>query len=578
MILARLDAGGIDLARFSSRKMETTHQMKFTSILVCSLVLCGLFGAAEAQAARTVYQVEMRDGVKLATDVYLSTRGDGPWPVILGRTPYGKSLSADIGSFSSSGYAVVIQDVRGRFASEGIARPWVDDGWGELQDGYDTVQWIRAQSWCNGKVVTVGPSAGSILQMLLAGAAPEGLVGQLWEVGPFSNYHQTCYFGGVFRKSLVEGWLSAGLWPSECLVEIRAHPTYDDYWCLQNLGERAEVVNWPIAFVGGWFDIFQQGTLDAFTTIQQRGGPNTRGDVHLLMGAWTHAVNNTQVGEQVFPDSAKKPSQWPSYEEWFACWLKDQPLRVDLPPVLYYTMGELPDKLDTPGNEWRSADTWPPESNLTSFYLTTEGGLRREPGQPGSFSYLYDPKNPVPTLGGQNLVLPMGSFDQRPIENRSDVLLFTTEPLAEPLEVTGRITAVLYVSTSTPDTDFTAKLTDVYPDGRSMLLNDGIRRLRFRNSLSNPESVTPGEIYRLEIDLWSTSMVFNAEHRIRVAISSSNSPRFEPNPNTGNPDWTSSDAVIAEQTIYVGGERSSHVLLPVVGETSGISQWERWGD
>ncbi len=534
--------------------------------LVAALICAGLI-APEIFAAPTTYMVEMRDGVHLATDVYLPRQGDGPWPVMLGRTPYDKRSSSDLSFFTSSGIAVVVQDVRGRYGSEGEAIPFVNDGWGALQDGYDTVEWIRAQDWCNGKVATIGASAGGMTQMQLAGSAPEGLVGQLISVAPLSIYHTTMYNGGVFRKILTEGWLSGTKWPTDVLELIKSHPTYDDYWRVQNLGERVEHVDWPVTLVGGWFDIFQQGTIDAFTEIQTRGGPNARNNVHLIVGAWTHGVNNTKVGDLTFPEKAKMPSAWPETDDWFDAWLFDEPLSPEPPSVLYYTMGEIPYGRDIPGHEWRSADTWPPpQSQEIPFYLTELGDLHRDTPQTASLGYSYDPKQPVPTVGGQNLILPAGSFDQREVEEREDVLVFTTPVLEEPLEVTGHLTAVLYVSTSAQDADFSVRLSDVYPDGRSMLLTDGIRRLSFRNSFSETEAVVPGEVYRLEVDLWSTSMVFNEGHSIRIAVTSSNTPRYEPNPHA------------SEQTVYLGGDRASHVLLPLVGEDTGIDGWEAWAN
>ncbi len=219
-------------------------------------------------------------------------------------------------------------------------------------------------------------------------------------------------------------------------------------------------------------------------------------------------------------------------------------------------------------------NTWPPENfSLTPFYLHDDGNLQRTKPEPSQLSYVYDPQNPVPTRGGQVFFMPSGAFDQREYENRDDVIVFSTPPLAEPVEVTGQMFAVLYVSTSAVDTDFTAQITDVYPDGRSMNLTHGIRRLSFRNSYEIHELATPGEIYRLEIDLQSTSMVFNTGHQIRVAISSSNSPWFEPNPNTGIPNDSISNAVKATQTIYLGGEHASYINLPILEDASGIKNY-----
>ncbi len=556
--------------------------MKTSSMLILFLVSFILMNASfsaedeKPQLQPINYMVEMRDGTKLSTDVYIPEKGGPLYPVLLERTPYNKVNLKGLVHFAENGdFATVAQDVRGRYESEGHPRPFEDDGWGEHQDGFDTVQWILSQPWCNGRIATTGGSAGGITQIQLAGSAPPGIVGQHVVVAPLSGYHSTFYWNGVFRKSLVEGWLVAAQWPADNLGEIRSHPTYDSYWQVQNLGERVDKVNWPVVISAGWYDIFQQGSIDAFQAIQEKGGPNARKNVHLVMGPFHHGINMLKVGEFEFPESAKIPDTWPKGSDWFRHWLNDEPLSVDPPPVLYYTMGEMPVG-DAPGNEWHEAQSWPPPSKPVQFYLTETEGLAKQKPSDGKLAYTYDPENPVPTAGGTNLLIPAGPFDQRNylinkkedlranIEDRDDVLIFATEPLKEPIEVTGNVRAVLYISTSAVDTDFTVKLTDVYPDGRSMLITDGITRLGFRNSLETFETATPGEVYRLDVDVWSTSIVFNKGHRIQIAVSSSNAPKYEPNPNTGNLDWKSTEKIKAQQTIYIGGERASHVILPII--------------
>jgi putative CocE/NonD family hydrolase len=226
-------------------------------------------------------------------------------------------------------------------------------------------------------------------------------------------------------------------------------------------------------------------------------------------------------------------------------------------------MGDVVDE-KAPGNYWRSADTWPPQAKATPYYLQANKGLTTsKPEGDDQQTYKYDPHDPVPSRGGQNLLIDKGPMDQRPVESRPDVLLFTTEPLAEPVEVTGRITAKLYVSSDCPDTDFTVKLCDVYPDGRSLLVTDGIRRASLRNGYEKHEALVAGEVYELEVDLWSTSLVLNKGHRIRVAVSSSNSPRFEPNPNTGDPHPVSGKSRVATNTLHLSAQKASHIVLPI---------------
>jgi uncharacterized protein len=533
-------------------------------------MLAGPVGAAVP--LRSTVLVPMRDGVRLATDVYLP-EGTGPWPVALARTPYGKrNVESDTGvqlsGLRQSGIAVVAQDVRGRFASEGKARPSVDDGWGSLQDGFDTVTWIRQQPWANGKIATFGASSLGDYQYLLAGAGPEGIVGQHVSVGAFSPYHGELYQNGVFLKADTEDWLQFSGWPKDVLPLFRQHPSYDDFWRGMNLGTRLDKVRWPIVHEGGWFDLYTQSYLDAFTQLQESGGEGARGHQRLLIGPWVHieaARNNfgRTAGVLTFPQNAGLPPGAPDRFAWLRFWLTGQPaIPADEPAVRYYVMGDVTDH-QAPGNFWRAADRWPPPAQPLRLYFTADGGLAREaPASAATREYNYDPAKPVPTRGGSY----DGPMDQRLVESRPDVLVFSTPPLAEPIEVTGRIGVRLYAASSARDTDFTAKLTDVYPNGRSILLKDGIVRARFRHSLETEALITPGQQYAYDIDLLSTSIVFNRGHQIRVAISSSNSRRFEPNPNTGGPlpPGPKEKAVVAHQTIYLGGSEASHIVLPEV--------------
>jgi len=538
--------------------------MRRLAFVLLTVVLFSLV-CGTAQSAKQTVMVPMRDGVNLATDVYLPN-GDGPWPVLLTRTPYNKSAPAGMAkSFTAKGYALVAQDIRGRFASEG------DDflvfshgGWAEHQDGYDTVEWIAEQKWCSGKVGTLGASAGGIVQNMMAPSRPPHLTCQWVQVAFSSMYHQAMYQGGAFRKRMIEGWLEQNRFSPENLKLIRAHPEYDELWQSLDPERVASQVNVPAMFVGGWYDIFCQGTINSFVTVQNKGDKGARGKCKLVMGPWAHGT----FSDLVYPDSNPPPGA--SHWRWFDGWLnKNGKGAEEIPTVHYYVMGDPTDPKAS-GNEWRTTDVWPIPAKPTPFYFQDDGSLGRNPPeqQKASRTYEYDPKNPVPTVGGANLLLPKGPKDQRKVEKRPDVLLFSTEPLEKPLEVTGRIKVILWASSSAPDTDFTAKLTDVYPDGRSMLVLDGIIRARYRNGFEKSELMEPGTIYKFEIDLWSTSIIFNRGHRIRVAISSSNSPRFEPNPNTGEHSGRGSKTVVARNRIYVDRLRPSHILLPMPGEAA----------
>jgi hypothetical protein len=550
------------------------------NLLCCLLLVLGLGGwagwaRAEAPAAAAIEprheSVAMRDGTRLATDVGLPP-GEGPWPVALARTPYDKKgIKGD--RFVRSGIALVVQDVRGRFASAGKARPFADDAWGKCRDGADTLAWIRRQPWCSGKIATFGGSAVGITQLLLAGAGPEGIVGQHVVVAPVSLYHYCMYQNGVFRKALVEDWLRLTRWPEDVLPMLREHPSEDAYWRGMDLRARLDRVRWPIVHVGGWFDLFTQGTLDAFTQLQERGGDGARGRQRVVIGPWTHGIHTRKAGDLTFPSNAIRPPGAPDEFQWLSFWLTGQPaIPADEPAVRYYVMGECvgaPPVADprAPGNIWRSAARWPPPSRPTRLYFTADGGLEPQTSAGATTrTYDYDPAHPVPTVGGAELTLPAGPRDQQPVEGRPDVLVFSTPPLAAPREVTGRITVRLSAATSARDTDFTAKLCDVYPDGRSMLLTDGIVRARYRRSLRRPAPITPGRRTAYDIDLGSTSIIFNRGHRIRVSISSSNAPRFEPNPNTWPADGSAAP-VVAHQTITLGGSEASYIELPEIAGT-----------
>ncbi len=280
------------------------------------------------------------------------------------------------------------------------------------------------------------------------------------------------------------------------------------------------------------------------------------------MGPWAHGPFTS---EGITYPNSEGPDALGTALRFFDHWARGVDNGVpDDPPVQYYVMGDTTDP-GAPGNHWRTADNWPPPAKLVGFYFHPEGKLIPEvkPTGEDKRSYRYDPRDPVPTIGGQNLMISMGPMDQRPVEGREDVLLFTSEELAEPLEVTGHIYATLFISSDRPDTDFTVKLTDVYPDGRSMLVSDGIMRARFRDSFERETFLEPGQVCQVTVDLWSTSLIFNKGHRIRVAVSSSNSPRFDPNPNTGKPLRADDETQIAVNDVHLSKRHPSHIVLPI---------------
>jgi predicted acyl esterase len=512
-----------------------------------------------AQSKETV-MVPMRDGVKLATDIHVPA-GEGPWPTILVMTPYGrKSVAGVAGEVNRRGYAFVAQDFRGRFDSEGDDYPvFSHSGWGEHQDGYDTVEWIAGRKWSNGKVGGFGISGPACALNMTAPSRPPHLVCNYVGVAFSNMYAQGAYQGGAFRKNLLEDWLAANKFSPQNLDLVRAHPNYDDFWRVVDCDRVAAQVNVPTLFVGGWYDIFAAGTLNSFTTINKQGGAGARGRCRLVMEPYGHGRSD----DLVFPSAGtpKSADIW----NWFDIWLKNDGKGIEqIPPVQYYVMGDPADP-NTPGNQWRTAEDWPIPAEMMKVYFHTDNKLRLSAPEEmfGSLSYKYDPRNPVPTIGGANLTGSKGPKDQRPVEERPDVLLFTSPPLHTYVEITGPVKVKLWASSTTPDTDFTAKLCDVYPDGRSMIVLDGILRASHRDSLEQSEPLESGKIYELAIDLWSTSLVVSPGHRVRIVISSSNAPRFEPNPNTGKPSGADDKTEIAVNTVYMNASHPSHILLPI---------------
>ena len=520
------------------------------------------FQSPPASASLETIKLPMKDGVKLATDVHLPT-GDGPFPVIFLRTTYNRTMGAMLAPEAlKRGFAFVIQDTRGRFASEGENLAFDADAWGEHQDGLET---IVKQPWCSGKIGTFGGSALSITTLLLAGTGTPHLTCQHFTVGA-PNLYSVVYTGGVFRKALAEDWLKQSKFSEDALKLWTRHPLYDDYWKHRDLTGRYSKINAPAVHVGGWYDIFSQGTIDAFMGYQYHGGPGARGKQKLVMGPWTHGVMQEKAGELKFPKGNKPPTKVTDSWAWFEYWLKGTTNGItDGPAVTYYVMGDVSDP-QSPGNVWRTAGEWPPpKAREVPFYFQEGRGLSKTKPKAGTpITYSYDPKNPVPTLGGPQLTIPAGPMDQRNIEARPDLITFTSESLAEPLEVTGKVRVKLWAASDARDTDFFAKLCDVYPDGRSYNICEGVIRARLREGPDREKLLKPGTIYPFEIDLWSTSIIFNQGHKLRLHITSSSDRGYDPNPNTGEPFRSSDKTVVSKNTLYLDARHPSHVLLPVM--------------
>lgn len=535
-------------------------------LLVPAMAQGQLFGGALKPSAHV--DVAMTDGTKLSTDYYLPEDIGGPYPTILIRSTYGR-VPINPERFTKQGYAVVLQDLRGMGQSEGEAHVFYTDGWRSgLTDGADTVAWVKAQPWCNGKIATYGGSALAMTQMLLAPTTRD-VAAQLVEMTPSDFYCDVVYPGGVFRKSLVENWLT-GIGQAHVIDFYKARPYYSEFWSYYNTVEKAGDITAPAIFISGWYDIFQQGTINGFVARELHGGKGAK-DKNYLVIKWSSHKRDVNKDYRHRQNRFDVPiSQLRNaFFDYYLRGEKDGLAKFS--KVYYYVMGaDTPE--DAPGNEWRTAVTWPPfATDATPYYLHEGGHLATTaPTQEqGARAFTFDPSDPYPCYGGANLALWAGPFDQRKYSTtRTDLLTFATAPLDTPLEITGRVTVKLWVSSDAPDTDFTAKLVDIYPegDGREILMLDNIRRVKLRRGFDQPLPLLTGptQIVDLEIDLWSISWVFNTGHRIGLHISSSNYPRYEANANTGADHPTDGGEMrIAHNTVHMTTIHPSAIILPV---------------
>jgi uncharacterized protein len=532
----------------------------------------------------------MRDGVQLAANIFLPS-DSARFPVILVRTPYNKGddLLPSYRFFVDHGYGMVVQDVRGRYESEGTFDSFTQ----EPGDGDDTLNWIARQPWSDGKIGMLGGSYVGIVQWKAAWLNNPHLKAIAPVVSGYDDYLDRFYStGGAFQLGHRLLWMSEnlqapGFTPPDFASFVRTlplrkadfaatgqrrevfqkaldHPGYDGYWRGTSTRARLDQIRVPVFSVGGWYDSFVESDLAAFSALRRNSGLH-----RIVIGPWPHNMS-IKFADVDFGRDSGAPIRRMQLE-WFDQWLKskDTPL-MSRPPVRVFVMG---------ANLWRDEHEWPlARARMTALYfagkgrantLNGDGALMARPPRKGAPDrYEFDPRNPVPTSGGSVCcnpkVFPWGPMDQRVVERRPDVLVFTTPPLTADLEVTGPISVVLYASTSAPDTDFTAKLVDVFPTGEARNLTDGILRLRYRSSLEKSELARPGEVYKLTIDAGVTSNVFLKGHRVRLEISSSNFPRFDRNPNTGRPIADETVLRKASQTIYHDREHPSRVVLPVI--------------
>jgi putative CocE/NonD family hydrolase len=617
--------------------------------------------------------VPMRDGARLATDIYRVARDGEPvagsFPTILGRTSYDKTspqqwVDPVANFFVPRGYVVVLQDLRGRHRSEGTGQYFHTANVNEGPDGYDTIEWIAAQSWSNGRVGMVGSSHGAIVQQVAALYRPPHLTAMWPDVGPTNAYANEAREGGamslhmfgalflhahdaqeirddkVGQKTIVdamehlEEWVwrtpfRRGMTPlsvvpnlEEVLLNYYTRGSNDEWWqqdCMNQEAYFNRHADIPGVYSSGWYDAFGLSEVNYYAAMARKNHSPQR----LIMGPWTHMTmrgsGSSVSGDVDFGPDAVWGNEKYNQERlrWFDRWLKDMPTRVeDDPPVRIFVMGGGDGSRTRQGHlyhggQWRDENEWPlARTQYTNYYFHSDGLLTPELPASGaqSRSYNYDPDHPVPTVAatatgffemvpigeGMNeyyvvprarmhdLVL-VGAANQEerpgmigaqhpypPLALRPDVLVFQTPPLERPTEITGEIQVTLWIASSAVDTDFTAKLVDVhpanedYPNGYAMNLVDSIIRTRYRDSWEHEELMVPGEVYQVRIRISPTSNLFTPGHRIRLEISSSNFPRFDRNPNTGEPVGQHTHAIVARNTVYCDRDRPSHVTLPII--------------
>jgi putative CocE/NonD family hydrolase len=566
-----------------------------------------------AVSLETNLMVSMRDGARLATDVYRPADVPGPLPAILIRTPYNKSAGpdgdADARFFASHGYAVAVQDVRGKFASEGQFRIYE----GDTTDWPDTFDWIGAQPWSTGKIGTFGCSYLGEGQIIAAqqhhpkhlAAIPQAAGGNIGRVGRRREFWGSVE-GGASALSINFGWMPryasvdkgarplprvelASFFTTLPLIDMTdraGSPSWDwrnflerspddPWWDARGYLPATARVSVAALHVSSWFDMAEETLQEAEIFRTNAMNDRARTGQYAIISPTTHcaserASGDTRVGDLLVGDA--RLHYWETYLAWFDRWLNGNEHAIDsLPRLQYYVIGR---------NAWHSSDQWPVKGMTeTPFYLSSAGHANsakgdgrltlERPARAGADTFTYDPANPVPARGGSicctgNPKDQPGSFDQADIEQRLDVLVYSSAVLGDGVELTGPMKAVIALSSDAPDTDVTVKLLDVFPDGRVMNVQEGITRVRYRDGFGQVRLMKPGTIYDVPIDLHATSWYLPAGHRLRVEVSSSNFPRFDRNLNTGGHNYDETTWRIATNSVHHSPAHASRLILPVL--------------
>jgi predicted acyl esterase len=514
-------------------------------------------------AGATEVIAEMRDGVKLAGNLYLPA-GNGPFPCIVQRTPYGKDAMfanpAGTKKYTDGGYAYMVQDVRGKGRSEGFYQAFINDAF----DGYDTIEWMAKQPWCNGKIGIMGASAMGYTTMLASTMNPPHLKAAFAIVTPSTRLTGT-YIGGAYKQKDSGDWSRGQGVPEETIAFTAGNYAASSYWDRTEIGEQRKYIDIPTYQLGGWYDIFNEGNVRNFMYLQHEGAKGARGNQKLEMGPFGHGALS---GDMEYPGGGGLQGS-ANEMRWWDYWLKgiDNGI-MNEPPVRAYMMASARKGAVSSKNRWMYFGDWPPAPAIVNYYLHSDGSLStKAPAEKDAAkTYSFDPKNPVKTYGGANLTFERGPMDQRPIGSRQDYLKFQTPVLDKDVIVAGEIFADLWASTDGPDTDFMVKLVDVYPDGYEAIVLDTALRTRYREGRM-PDQVkmmTPGAAEKLRLDLWDTMITFEKGHRIAVHVTSSNSPRFDVNPNTGENPGPNAKPRVAKNTIYMDASKPSAIQLPVL--------------
>jgi len=551
--------------------------------------------------------IKMRDGIVLYGDVYMPAK-EGKYPTIVSRTPYGVQRDGahkNFIKFAQNGYAVVFVDVRGRYESEGKWEPFRD----EAKDGYDIVEWAAVQSFSNGRIATQGGSYVGHNQWQTMNEHPPHMIAAFPSLASTNLYANWITMGGAFRLSFNYGWgvvrmpnriMLPQYWHTESFApeELKydnilfhlplktgdlksagyavqhyrdwvEHESYDSYWKSISDEERFATYTVPVHTLGGWFDIFIQGTINGYVGMKNKASnADARKYTKMIIGPWGHGASQSYGGVDFTP--AAFIDQFELELKFFDFHLKGLKNGLDTEdPVKLFYMGV---------NKWRTEKDWPiPGTQYQKIYLSSQGNAKsvigngvlsfHPPMNEGKDQFTYDPNMPVGTLGGNNCCgtpTATGPADQRPIEKREDVLVYSSDFLTAPVTIAGPVKVKLFASTDGPDTDWMIKLTDVYPDGTSMPISEGILRAKFREGLDKIKLLTPNQTYQYDIELTGTANVFQKGHRIRVDVTSSDFPQFDRNPNTGEKLGQSDKVRIAHQTIFHGAAQASYIELPVV--------------